>query len=414
MSIKRGSSLSTVNTVMDGKRTASQAIYDGDHDNEETNVPPLTWTFDTHNNTKLVASNGDEVDFDSLQSLSTSISGIRGIYSSIHQDLETLIVNGVVTFDNVHVDISGCIENLLIVVALMDQKKMVVFEEEMGALKLHEGIVVEGILYLNAARRRWEGYIMDGIPFGYGILFDERRRRVYEGFMYGHRRVAYGEVFYPIKQSVYYKGDFCDNQFFGNGEKCDEDGNLVYSGTWMFDEAIDDSNIPFCDSLFDGMDSECIIANGEMISPRYQKFQLSPLLFNLKHIKLSCNSLWFVNCIVIDSLPNLEVFECDEYNGLASGMIYRGDGVCIFRNCPLLRQIVLTEGIFRDFIALILENLGKLTSLTITGESFVAAKDFVLQSTLWRNGGELMSRPSQLGRCSFERSRIPSLSESDF
>lgn len=413
MSIKRNSSLSTVNIVRDGKRTASQAIYDGDHDNGETSVPQSIWTFDTHDHAMLVNNNGDKVDFYSLPSLSASLRGISGVYSSIHQDLETLIVNGVVSFNNVHLDISGCVDNISIVVALKDQKKMVVFEEEMGTLKLHGGDVTEGTLYLNAAKRRWEGSTMDCIPFGYGILFDERRRRVYEGFMHGNRRVAYGKVYYPIQQSVYYQGDFCDDQFFGEGEKYDEDEDLVYKGTWMFDEAIDDSDTPFCDTLFDSRNRECIIANGEMTNPRHHRFQLSPLLFNLMHIKLSCNSLWFVNHIEINSLPNLEVFECDECNGLASGMIYRGEGVCVFRNCPLLRQIMLTEGIFRDFKALVLERLDKLTSLTITGESFVTAKDFVLKSTLWSNGGGLMSRPSPLGECSFERSCVPSLSDSD-
>lgn len=49
-----------------------------------------------------------------------------------------------------------------------------------------------GCIDMKTSEERWKGYVKDGKPFGYGILYDDKGNRECEGFMMnGSKRRSY-------------------------------------------------------------------------------------------------------------------------------------------------------------------------------------------------------------------------------
>ena len=336
------------------------------------------WNFERGECCCLKSDEGYEVALDSVRSFSESIYHLPKRNCLHYQNMVSSILNGTIWFDNVCIEFNGKVGELIIVVVLRDSKTMRIFEEEGDVLKICEGEPTNGILYINAAGRRWEGGILDQGPFGYGRLYDERNRLVYEGFMHWDTRVAYGRVYNQEQESVYYDGGFCDNQFFGYGKEYDERSNCIYSGEWIFGEHIDE--FPSLSPYVIGFDMSAISMDA---CPRgcseFTHFCPSPLLFNLKIIELACDSLPFVLNFTISNLPNLEVIAVGEKSKETYFSVYHGDGKASINNCPLLREIRIMNGVFDDFTEFSLSDLDNLKVIEIGGKCFQNVETFVLK-----------------------------------
>ena len=70
---------------------------------------------------------------------------------------------------------------------------------------------------LDVNRRRWEGSVKDGKPFGFGVLFNEEGRKEYEGFIMDGKKVCYGKEYYDDVERVEYDGCFYEGKRFGKG-----------------------------------------------------------------------------------------------------------------------------------------------------------------------------------------------------
>ena len=81
---------------------------------------------------------------------------------------------------------------------------------------------------------RFEGTVLkeDGIPFGFGELYDDDGLLVYQGILINWKRFGYG-VSYRDNASVEYKGYWCDDKRNGLGRLYDRSGKLVKEGEWL-------------------------------------------------------------------------------------------------------------------------------------------------------------------------------------
>lgn len=95
-------------------------------------------------------------------------------------------------------------------------------------LNIVRGTVVD----LNDNGERWEGDLLNTLPFGYGCLYTSENEFIYKGFMYEGMKVCFGEEFQDAM--VHYSGYYYKNQRHGYGKLYDQKGKLVYEGNWAF------------------------------------------------------------------------------------------------------------------------------------------------------------------------------------
>ena len=95
----------------------------------------------------------------------------------------------------------------------------------------HECRVVD----LNDTGDRWEGCVMDGLPFGWGKRFNENGDLMYEGFSIFDSYCLYGTDYYPDLHIVRYEGNWCDGKRCGKGVLYNRRGEKVHEGEWIND-----------------------------------------------------------------------------------------------------------------------------------------------------------------------------------
>ena len=78
---------------------------------------------------------------------------------------------------------------------------------------------------------RFEGSVFEGIPFGFGYLFDENGNKIYEGMMINWNRMGYG-ISYNDKGMMEYEGYWCNDLRCGYGKSFDNEGNVIFEGNW--------------------------------------------------------------------------------------------------------------------------------------------------------------------------------------
>ena len=91
------------------------------------------------------------------------------------------------------------------------------------------------VVDLNDTGDRWEGCVMDGLPFGWGKRFNENGDLMYEGFSIFDSYCLYGTDYYPDLHIVRYEGNWCDGKRCGKGVLYNRRGEKVHEGEWMSD-----------------------------------------------------------------------------------------------------------------------------------------------------------------------------------
>ena len=119
-------------------------------------------------------------------------------------------------------------------------KEKIVVNREKKELLYSEGVDVSGmkhneILDLSVDGDRWEGDVLNGNPYGWGVLFDKRNRMVYEGFQINGVHVCYGRAYYADLSKIAYEGEWCEGMRWGRGTQYNRNGKIVYDGEWLSD-----------------------------------------------------------------------------------------------------------------------------------------------------------------------------------
>lgn len=126
-------------------------------------------------------------------------------------------------------------------------KKIRIFKNDEELKDVSTLSLYNGIIDLNSNGDRWEGSIVDGMPCGYGYLFDEDNNLIYKGFYYVDKRVCYGISYYGDSQQIEYEGFYFNNMRHGPGEYFDNNGKLISKGYWKCDMAVEDDISTGCE-----------------------------------------------------------------------------------------------------------------------------------------------------------------------
>ena len=145
---------------------------------------------------------------------------------------------------------------------------------------------------------RFEGSVFEGIPFGFGYLFDENGNKIYEGMMINWNRMGYG-ISYNENGMMEYEGYWCNDLRCGYGKSFDNEGNVIFEGNWYHgnhaDEYDGDGN-----DLNSGvkrlkLNDKCILND----------FDIS-LFLNLEELIIGNDCFEDVNLFNIDGLNHLK------------------------------------------------------------------------------------------------------------
>ena len=96
---------------------------------------------------------------------------------------------------------------------------------------------------------RWEGDSLNGVPFGYGCIYDDENQLVYKGFVYEGKKVCYGTEFYGDVGFVEYEGGFYNGTRYGCGKLYDKKNELIYEGEWYMNNPIELSKVEINEEL---------------------------------------------------------------------------------------------------------------------------------------------------------------------
>ena len=236
----------------------------------------------------------------------------------------------------------------------------------------------KGVIDLDANGRRWEGHVKNGIPCGYGVVYDEEGRKEYEGFMLGKTRICFGIEYYSDISRVKYKGGYCYNTRFGKGILYDRNGDIKYIGLWIYDNPYS----PHSDGkAIDNHTESVSIPNNSF--NKLESFVLPSFILSLKRIVIGDGCFGKTRVFELDGLSELESVVIGEwsfiYAKVDDGVVSeRNDGECRIVNCPKLKSIQIGNGSFIDYRSFELNNLPSLESIDIGDKCFGYALSFSL------------------------------------
>ena len=145
---------------------------------------------------------------------------------------------------------------------------------------------------------RFEGSVFEGIPFGFGYLFDKNGNKIYEGIMINWNRMGYG-ISFNDKGIIEYEGYWCNDLRFGYGKSFDNEGNVIFEGNWFngnqADEYLGDGNDLNIQVKRLKLNDNCILND----------FDIS-LFSNLEELIIGDNCFMNVNKFKIDGLSHLK------------------------------------------------------------------------------------------------------------
>lgn len=130
------------------------------------------------------------------------------------------------------------------------ENTMKVKEKNNNEGEFHEintnNLVNGGEIYFDD-RSRWEGSTNNGLPYGFGCMYNSENKLIYQGFMYEGMKVCFGTEFYVESGTVQYSGEFYDNMKFGYGEQFRVNSKPEFCGDWFKDQPIRETTLQMND-----------------------------------------------------------------------------------------------------------------------------------------------------------------------
>ena len=186
------------------------------------------------------------------------------------------------------------------------------------------------ILNLNDEGERWEGSILDRMPFGWGKRFDEDGALMYEGFSVNDKYCLYGREYYPDVGTVRYEGNWCDGMRCGRGVLFDKRGQKVYEGEW-----VNDTN---------AIEKELVVTDPSLLPPFTSLLELLTVGENC------CNAN---ESLLLNDLPRLKVVSIgsNSFGAENQELLFS----CV--NCPELVSITLGDTVVKGFTRIRIQGL---------------------------------------------------------
>ena len=213
------------------------------------------------------------------------------------------------------------------------------------------GIEHAKVLDLSDDGERWEGDVLDGKPYGWGVLYDNENRRVYEGFRVGDVNVCYGRSYYPENQRVEYEGGICGGKRWGRGIQYNRNGKTVFDGEWMNNEhlsrrvVLNEEN-----QLLHNHIEELIVENNSCNGPEWTALDLG-FISKLRLLEVGDECFENVDEVKLIGLSQLEkvVIGQNSFTKKKNSWGYDPNRHFYLKNCERLRELKIGRYSFSDY-----------------------------------------------------------------
>ena len=167
----------------------------------------------------------------------------------------------------------------------------------LGAYRFESGVLVDelqpvfelplGTIDFDERGSRWEGRCLDGVPFGFGCMYDENGAHTYSGFCFDGEFSCYGSFLFLDMDADEYTGMLYKGKRCGHGTLYDREHNIVFSGEWLDGECA-------CTRSFTPMNSLSLTG-------------VNSLLTVLEVDNNACNSLTVLQLNVLSRLQRITI-----------------------------------------------------------------------------------------------------------
>ena len=267
-------------------------------------------------------------------------------------------------------------------------KEKIVVNREKKELLYSEGVDVSGmkhneILDLSVDGDRWEGDVLNGNPYGWGVLFDKRNRMVYEGFQINGVHVCYGRAYYADLSKIAYEGEWCEGMRWGRGTQYNRNGKIVYDGEWLSDGhgktsvALRKGN-----ELLHNHIEELTVCDNACNGEEWKVLDLS-WMPSLKLLDVGERCFKYVNEVKLIGLTELKrVAIGDGSFGRRDAMGFKDNRRFCLKNCPSLKSLRFCDYSFQDFTVCEIESVNALESIELGEDTFYYTRGLELKSIL--------------------------------
>ena len=257
----------------------------------------------------------------------------------------------------------GIVEKSASVAVELSVKRVVEVDRQLKKVLGVNGIEHNVVLNLNDEGERWEGDVLDGIPYGWGVLYDSENRLAYEGFRVGEVNVCYGTRYYSDIGVIEYEGEWCEGKRWGRGIQYNRYGNTVFDGEWMNNEQPSKKVVLSEENQFlHNRIEELIVSNNSCNGREWRTPDLS-LMPSLKEFIVGDNCFSYVYEVRMTGLNQLEsvvigksCFTKHRYGRPK----YDPHRHFYLKNCPRMRELKIGCCSFSDYSICEIENLPSL------------------------------------------------------
>ena len=251
-------------------------------------------------------------------------------------------------------------------------KEKIVVNREKKELLYSEGVDVSEvrhneILDLSVDGDRWEGDVLNGNPYGWGVLFDKRNRMVYEGFQINGVHVCYGRAYYADLSKIAYEGEWCEGMRWGRGTQYNRNGEIVYDGEWLSDGHVE-TNITLRkeSELLHNHIEELSVCDNACNREEWKVLDLS-LLPLLKDLAIGSECFGCIEEVKLIGLTELKRVVIGKKSFCNSRSCDDDSAVRHFhlKNCPSLVSLKIGKSSFHNFTVCEIESVDSLELIEI-------------------------------------------------
>ena len=210
---------------------------------------------------------------------------------------------------------------------------------------------------------RWEGDVLNGVPFGWGVLYDKDSNVVYEGFRVGEVNECYGVSYYSDIGSIEYEGEWCDGKRWGHGVQYDRTGIVVYDEEWLNGDHLTTTvTITPEMAVFHNHIEELFVSDGSCNGEEMRLLDLS-LMSSLKSLRVGSECFSYVKEVKLIGLNELGSVEIGE-----NSFYFYDSTLCYcfcVKNCPKLKSLKMGKHSFVRYSTCVIENVDALEVIEI-------------------------------------------------
>ena len=284
----------------------------------------------------------------------------------------------------------GLVEKSASVVVELSVKRVVEVDRQLKKVLGVNEIEHNVVLNLNDDGERWEGDVLDGIPYGWGVLYDSENRMAYEGFRIGDVNVCYGTRYYSDIGVIEYEGEWCEGKKWGRGVQYNRSGKTVFDGEWMNGEQLSKRVVLSEENqLLHNRIEELIVSDDSCTGEEWRALDLS-LMPNLKEFIVGDNCFTYVYEVKLIGLNQLERVVIGESSFAEEDAYYcHTYGHFYLKDCERVKELKMDRGSFKQYSVCEIDGVPSLEVIELGvpdkgGAVFFATKCFELKSVSHR------------------------------